>query len=123
MNNKTVIILLLIIAGITACHTTKKMEYDFPLAMSPKVRQGFTEICDQGNMLYNKNCARCHNTLVKGRKVIPDFAQEKLIGYSIRISNARHESSMPDSLVTEEELGQIMTFLTYKPKNNSGFRK
>ena len=59
--------------------------------------------------------------VTKGRKtIIPDFDQQKLQGYTIRVSNKRHESSMPDSLVSEEELVLISTFLMYKKP--SGFQ-
>ena len=49
----------------------------------------------------------------------PDFDQQQLQGYTIRVANKRHESSMPDSLVSEEELVLISTFLMYKKP--SGF--
>jgi len=49
--------------------------------------------------------------------VIPDFKPEQLTGYTLRVANAQHEKNMPDTLVTEEELSIIMTFLGYKKKN------
>lgn len=102
-----------------ACASQKKVIYDFPPAMVGDIRVQFTEQCDKGKVLYDKNCARCHNTKVNGKTIIPDFSEEKLVGYAIRNSNKRHESSMPDTIVTAEELGLIMTFLTYKTKNKS----
>lgn len=95
-----------------------KMKYDFPEAMSAEVRAGFTEICDKGKVLYDINCAKCHNMKVNGKETIPDFSPSELKGYELRVSNARHESNMDDTLVTAEELGMISTFLTYKPKSN-----
>lgn len=97
----------------------KKVKYDFPEAMSDEVREGFTKICDKGQILYNINCAKCHNIKIKGKSVIPDFSPSQLKGYELRVSNAQHENSMDDTMVTAEELGMISTFLTYKRKNSN----
>ncbi len=101
-----------------ACASQRKVTYDFPPAMAANIKVQFVEQCDKGKILYDMNCARCHNTKVKGKTIIPDFSEEKLVGYAIRNSNKRHETSMPDTIVTAEELGLIMTFLTYKTKND-----
>lgn len=102
---------------LIACTAQKEVMYELPEAMLPHVKVEYARRCDKGKILYDLNCAKCHTTK-KGRKeVIPDFKPEQLSGYALRTSNARHESSMPDSLVTEEELGIIMTFLNYKKKN------
>lgn len=63
-------------------------------------------------------CARCHNGGTKRKPVLPNFTQDQLKGYALRVSNKQHEKNRPDSLVSEEELGIIMTFLTYKKKSN-----
>ena len=103
--------------GLVACTAQKEVMYELPDAMLPHVRVEYVKRCDQGKILYDINCGGCHSSK-KGRKeIIPDFRPEQLTGYTLRVSNARHESSMPDSLVTEEELGIIMTFLNYKKKN------
>ncbi|RYE22801.1 MAG: hypothetical protein EOP51_12355 [Sphingobacteriales bacterium] len=94
-----------------------KVEYEFPPQMAEKIRVQFKELCDKGQVLYEMNCSGCHNVKVKSRETIPDFTQEKLIGYELRVSNNEHEGSMPDTKVTAEELGLITTFLTYKKKN------
>lgn len=100
-----------------ACASRKPVQYELPEAMLPHVKTEYAKRCEQGQALYAMNCAKCHNTIVKGKEVIPDFSPEQLTGYTLRVSNARHESSMPDSLVSEEELIIIMTFLNYKKKN------
>lgn len=102
--------------GLLACTAQKEAVYELPEAMLPHVKVEYKKICDKGEALYQLNCGGCHNQKMGRKKVIPDFKPEQLTGYTLRISNARHESSMPDSLVTEEELGQIMTFLSYKKK-------
>ncbi len=106
----------LLLSGIVliACTAQKEPVYELPEAMLPHVKVEYKKICDKGERLYQLNCGGCHNQKMGRKKVIPDFKPEQLTGYTLRISNARHETSMPDSLVTEEELGQIMTFLSYK---------
>jgi hypothetical protein len=110
-------LLTVVTSLLIACTAQKQVAYELPEAMLPHVKVEYVKICDRGQVLYDLNCGGCHNSK-KGRKVIrPDFKPEQLTGYTLRVSNARHESSMPDSLVSEEELGIIMTFLSYKKKN------
>ncbi len=110
---KTLVITIL----LTACHAYKKAELEFPGAMLPHVRVETEKRSRQGETLYNLNCAGCHNVTQKHKTVIPDFNPDELKGYALRVANARHEQNMPDSLVSEEDLAIIMTFLTYKKKN------
>jgi mono/diheme cytochrome c family protein len=111
-------IIAFISCTILACSSQKKVSYEFPAAMAGPVKKEFAKECDKGQVLYNINCAQCHNLVVKGKQVIPDFKPEQLIGYELRVANPQHEGSMPDTKVTAEELGQIMTFLSYKTKSN-----
>lgn len=101
------------------CVTHSKVTYDLPEAMLPHVKQEYLSRCEKGKILYDINCSGCHNTKMKGRIVIPDFTPEQLKGYELRVTNARHSETLTDTTVTEEELGIIMTFLTYKKKNDS----
>jgi hypothetical protein len=94
-----------------------KALYELPDAMAPAVKAEFTKQCDKGLALYNLTCANCHNQEVNGKVQIPDWPAEKLIGYELRVMNPQHESGLPDEHVTAEELGYIMTFLSYKKKN------
>jgi cytochrome c5 len=110
---------LLFVLVLAGCEASKKAAYEFPEAMLPHVKAEYSKICDRGQALYNNVCSGCHNTGSKRRPVIPDFKPEALTGYALRISNGQHERNMPDSLITEEELGVIMTFLSYKKKNKA----
>lgn len=107
----------ILIFSILACSVEKKVSYVFPEAMLPEVKVAYKERCDKGQTLYNMACAGCHNKGTKRKPIVPDFSADQLRGYALRISNKLHEKNMPDSLVSEEELGIIMTFLTYKKKN------
>jgi hypothetical protein len=110
--------LFIVVFILIQCQSQKKLAYELPEAMLPHVKTMYIPICDKGKILYDLNCARCHNTKVKGKQIIPDFNPEQLTGYTLRVANAQHEKNMPDTLVTEEELGIIMTFLNFKKKNN-----
>lgn len=102
---------------LMACLSQKKPEADFPTAMLPDVKEEYAKRFEKGRILYELNCAACHTTKKGRKKVVPDFKPEQLRGYALRVANAEHESQMPDSLVSEEDLGIIMTFLSYKKKN------
>jgi cytochrome c5 len=52
------------------------VQYDFPPAMSEAVKASYTRQCEKGRVLYEHNCARCHNKVVKGRQVVPYFAMD-----------------------------------------------
>ncbi len=95
-----------------------KVAYAFPENMAPAVREAFTKECDKGQALYNLSCASCHNKVVDGKTVIPDWTSAQLVGYELRVLNPKHESGIPEEQVSAEELGNIMTFLTYKKKNS-----
>jgi len=101
---------------LSACSSQNKIGYEFPSAMPEPVKTEFMKLCEKGKILYEINCAGCHN-VKKGRKeLIPDFTPEQLKGYELRVSNAQHEENMPDEKVTAEELALISTFLLYKKK-------
>lgn len=112
------IIISVIIISCVACVTGKnKLAYDFPTEMNEVVKADYIKQWEKGRILYDINCAKCHNTQVRGRTIVPDFAGEQLVGYGLRVSNQRHERSLTDETVNTEELGLIMTFLSYKRKN------
>lgn len=115
---QTLIISVSLSTILVACSVNKMLQYEFPEAMLPEVKAAYKERCDKGQALYNIACAGCHNTGTKRKPVVPDFSTEQLRGYALRVSNRMHEKNIPDSLVSEEELGIIMTFLTYKKKNH-----
>lgn len=99
------------------CATQQKVAYDFPPEMAQNIRNLYLEQCEKGRVLYELNCAKCHNTIVKRKTIIPDWTLEQLKGYELRVTNPQHEEGLPETHVSAEELGQIMTFLMYKKKN------
>lgn len=117
MKKKTVFTLLLTGIILVACHTPKRASYIFPSEMNTAVQTSYTAICDKGKILYDQHCAKCHTTKKMGKELIPDFTPEQLESYQIRVANQIHEPIMNDEQLPAEELGFIMTFLTYKSKS------
>lgn len=117
MKYKLIILIGMMLMYVNVCKAQKKVGYDFPAAMKEPVRIEYEKLADKGQVLWSVNCAKCHNTKVKGKVIIPDFSPEQLRGYELRVSNPEHESGIPETNVTAEELGLIMTFLAYKKKN------
>ena len=123
MKNRIAILSMLIAAIIVLpCFAEKKKKevkvaYEFPDAMAPAIQAEFAKQCDKGQALYNIACGHCHNTIVNGKTIIPDWTSSQLVGYELRVLNPKHEGGIPEEAVSAEELGQIMTFLTYKRKN------
>lgn len=116
--NKIVVLAMLCMLAV-ACHTAKKVQgpaYELPEAMKPEVKVEYAKLCDKGKILYDMNCAKCHNTETKHASLIPDFTQDQIRGYEIRVSNPKHEMSLLEEQITPEELGLISTFLMYKKK-------
>ena len=106
-----------ITAGI-AQKKLKKAEYvhDFPKEMSPEVKDAYIKLFDKGKILYQINCAQCHDTTIKGVVVMPEFTKEHLAKYELRVQNPKHEESLSEMRVNAEELQQIMIFLSYYKK-------
>ncbi len=97
----------------TNCKLLNKESYYFPEAMLPKVQKDYLEMCNKGKTLYELNCSMCHNT-GRRKQIVPNFSKSQLVGYTLRVSNLNHEKSIPDSLVSEEELGYVMYYLEYR---------
>lgn len=94
--------------------TPPKVTHQFPAEMKPEVKVEYIKMWEKGKILYDLNCAKCHNTKVKKIDIYPDFAPSQIKGYEIRVQNAQHEMSLLEETVTPEELGLISTFLIYK---------
>ncbi len=93
--------------------------YDFPAEMSTDVKEAYLKLFEKGRILYEINCAKCHNTIVQGIEVMPEFTKEHLAKYELRIQNPKHEETLTEMRVSAEELQHIMIFLTYYKKTNS----
>jgi hypothetical protein len=115
--NYFLIVICTFIVLFLKCAVNKKIMYELPKEMLQHVKIGYAKQCDKGKILYDINCAKCHTIIVKRKEIIPDFKEDQLRGYELRVVNAKHEASLPDEQVTEEELGLIMTFLRYKKRN------
>lgn len=113
----SIVVLFVSIVIISACRSQKKIVYVFPDAMSQPVRDEYQRLSEKGRVLYEINCASCHTKKVKGKMVIPDFTEEQMGAYSIRIANEIHEDKVSEARVSAEELNLITYFFRYKEKS------
>lgn len=119
INIRSVLVMFCVsIIIISACTSQKKVTYVFPDAMAKPVQEEYYRLSEKGRVLYEINCASCHNKKVKGKTVIPDFTEEQMGAYSIRIVNEIHEDNVSEARVSAEELNLITYFFTYKKKNS-----
>lgn len=113
---------LLVISSAAICFNAlagdkKKETFVFPDAMAQPVRAEYAKLCEKGKILFEISCGKCHSKIVKGKLVIPNFTEEQLGAYSIRVANAQHEENVAESSVSAEDLTLITTYLTYRKKD------
>lgn len=92
-------------------------DYELPVEMAPAVKEQYEKICSKGKILYSMSCGKCHNSTVKKKEIAPDFTQDQISGYDLRMGNAKHEGNLGETQVTAEELAMISTYLIYKKKS------
>jgi hypothetical protein len=116
MKKATTILLLFFMAiGLFGCVTQAKIQfYDFPSDIAEEAKIANTKMLEKGKILYNINCANCHNKKIKGKIYLPDFTTDQLDSYIIRIKNEAHVTALHENKVTIEELEAIQFFFTYK---------
>lgn len=109
-------------AYLIACNTQQKIKYEFPAEMTNSVKVEYLKLCNKGKNLFLLNCAKCHYMKFKGKEVIPDFNPAQLESYQIRISNLDHMKFVREDNISAEELGYVITFLTYKKKSGVAWK-
>lgn len=111
------IVLCLCVSFLASAQKSKKVEYSFPAEMKPHVQEAYILEFAKGKILYDINCAKCHSRFEKKKEIIPNFTTEQFEAYKIRIANPDHEQTMTEEKLLPEELGMIITFLTYRKKD------
>lgn len=109
--------ILLVITSFwfAACVTPAKIEfYDFPSDIAEEAKIANTKMIEKGRILYNINCAKCHNTKEKRKIYVPDFTTAQLDAYTIRIKNETHTNTLQENRISIEELEVIQYFFMYK---------
>lgn len=96
--------------------------HNFPPGMTDEVQKAYVGLFEKGRILYDINCAKCHNSIVKGIEVMPDFTKEHLAQYELRVQNPRHEEELSEMRINAEELQQVMIFLTYYKKSGENIK-
>jgi hypothetical protein len=122
---KNLIIIILSVLGFAACMGTKKatVKVSFPPNMNETVRAGYLDMWNKGHILYELNCAKCHTKVVNRREVIPEFTEEQLQTYEVRLADSTHEIAVSEMRVTPEELSYITLFLTYRERDTTEYNR
>lgn len=115
MTKYRILFFLVVAVCISACVSQQKITYyDFPSDIAEEAKIANAKMLEKGRVLYDINCAKCHNKKEKGKMLLPDFTTEQLDSYIIRIKNEIHVNSLPETKVTAEELESIQFFFSYK---------
>lgn len=103
--------------GMIGCVSNKAARVELPSMMSDSLKKVTMEECNKGMALFIENCSSCHGDSSKKKQTIPDFSPEQLSNYEFRFANKKHEEQLSEAQLSQDELVQIITFLTYKRKN------
>jgi len=102
---------------LIGCATKKQPMYIYPQGIVEEKKAEFVQYCEKGKVLYGIHCAKCHSTVVAGKEVIPDFTPLQLSTYDMRLGFTKHQSTLTERNIPEEELELIIFFLGHKIPN------
>lgn len=120
MKNTVTLYLFVVALCMMACVSQQKLYYyNFPSDISEEAIITNQKMLEKGRVLYNLNCAKCHNKKEKGKIVIPDFTSDQLDSYIIRITNEKHVNSLSETSITARDLEAIQFFFSYKKPSKS----
>lgn len=115
-------------AKIQAKAETKKIPeaapYDLPYdsaTMTDAQKAEFVSFYEKGIIVYNTICASCHNKLVNGQTVVPDFSLPQLMDYEMRIQYPSHGDRLKESNLSALELDYVVHYLRYKKRSGVPF--
>jgi len=108
---------ILVCLVFICCATRKPVLYNFPVGIVEEKKPEFVQFFEKGKALYDITCSRCHTTTVAGKEVIPDFTPMQLSTYDMRLGLTKHQSTLTERNISEEELELVMFFLGHKKTN------
>ncbi len=98
--------------------------YDLPYdsaTMTAAQKAEFISFFEKGIIVYNTICAGCHNKLVNGETVVPDFSLPQLMDYEMRIQYPSHGDRLKESNLSALELDYVVHYLRYKKRSGVHF--
>ena len=114
MRNKIIFIICLCI--VAACSLQKEVKYNMPNGLTENQKTKFLENFNNGSAVYTISCAKCHDKTVNNQIVKPEFTQEQLELYIVRIQNDEHSKNLTIRDISDEDLQRVMFYLKYKIK-------
>lgn len=113
MRNKIIFIICLC---TVACSLQKEVKYNIPEGLNEKQKNKFLENFNNGSAVYTISCAKCHDKTVNNQIVQPEFTNEQLELYIVRIQNDEHSKNLTIRDISDEDLQRVMFYLKYKIK-------
>jgi len=101
-----------------------EINYNLPddsLSMNDSAKKEFVKSFNKGQIVYNLICAKCHNKIVNGLEVVPDFSLPQLMDYEIRIQYPIHQERLSPENLSATELDDVVNYLRYKKKSGVHF--
>ncbi len=101
----------------------KAKPFEYPdEATTDSAKKRFEQDFKKGKILYEINCAKCHNVKENKKMEIPDFSLPQLMDYEIRFQYPAHENNMKETNITHDELDQIVQYLRYKKRSGIPYK-
>ena len=105
---------LTVMLALQQCAGKKEVPFTYPKVVTAEMRPAFDEQFQRGHALYEINCSGCHTQVVNGKKVIPDFTRDQLIGYMLRMRYPSHRKPLHETFISRQELMDVELFLKHR---------
>ena len=117
MKLATIIAVLAIAQTCAAQKKKAELLYNYPPGIVEEKKAEFIQFCEKGKTLYGIHCSGCHSRTVDGKEIVPDFTPMQLDAYDMRLGFTKHQSTLTERNIPEEELELVIFFLSHKKSN------
>jgi hypothetical protein len=98
------------------CATQKKVQYQFPEAMSTLNHDSLITLCEKGKILYKEHCTGCHGIFSKGKDGVPNFTTAQIDMYKAKASLRDPTNHAVLQNMPFDQIDAIQLFLMYRKK-------
>ena len=116
--NKIAILAFIALISFPGC-TSYKARYVIPAAFPERSKDELYALLEKGRILYNGNCADCHNTVFAGKNRIPGFTSLQIDNYATAVAGRNAKNHAVIKQMSPEQLNQVITFLTYVKRRST----
>ncbi len=97
--------------SFAACAYPKEGEYLVPRDYVVKDRKDYISQFKIGRLVYEENCAKCHNKEIDGKIYEPRFVAAQLESYIIRVKPPAHRGNLPATALSDDEIKKVILYL------------